>query len=95
MHVYWTTAYQIPKTTVKEINTMLKWFLWCHGEFTKGKARGLKMMFMCTDQGDLGIKSLHIWNKVLLTKHIWNIATKKDTLWVKWVTIVKSKQRSI
>ncbi|GJY06907.1 hypothetical protein Tco_0373961 [Tanacetum coccineum] len=43
----------------------------------------------------LDIKPLYEWNKVLLTKYIWNIAAKKDTLWVKWVTMVKLKGKSI
>nr|GEX98287.1 hypothetical protein [Tanacetum cinerariifolium] len=28
-------------------------------------------------------------------KHIWNIAAKKDSLWVKWINIVKLKGRSV
>ncbi|GKE62563.1 hypothetical protein Tco_1512930, partial [Tanacetum coccineum] len=47
------------------------------------------------DQGGLGLKDLHIWNQALLAKHVWNLATKKDTLWVKWVHSVKLKGKSI
>ncbi|GKG32182.1 hypothetical protein Tco_0427132, partial [Tanacetum coccineum] len=31
----------------------------------------------------------------MLAKHIWNIASKKDTLWVKWVHIMRLKDESI
>ncbi|GJS41728.1 RNA-directed DNA polymerase, eukaryota, reverse transcriptase zinc-binding domain protein [Tanacetum coccineum] len=43
------------------------------------------------DQGGLGLKNLGVW----MIKHLWNIATKKDTLWVKWITVEKLKGRSI
>ncbi|GJX35727.1 hypothetical protein Tco_0247284 [Tanacetum coccineum] len=26
-----------------------------------------------------------VWNEVLIMKHLWNVAAKKDTLWVKWL----------
>ncbi|PWA88348.1 reverse transcriptase zinc-binding domain-containing protein [Artemisia annua] len=36
-----------------------------------------------------------VWNKAMLMKHVWHIAVNKDTLWVKWVNIVKLKGKSI
>ncbi|PWA63442.1 hypothetical protein CTI12_AA355830 [Artemisia annua] len=39
------------------------------------------------DQGSLGLKNSQTWNEVLLMKHIWNVAAKKDSLWVKWVNV--------
>nr|GEU94101.1 60S ribosomal protein L27-like [Tanacetum cinerariifolium] len=35
-------------------------------------------------QGGLGIKALNIWNISFIAKHIWNVVSKKDSLWVKW-----------
>ncbi|GJW22907.1 RNA-directed DNA polymerase, eukaryota, reverse transcriptase zinc-binding domain protein [Tanacetum coccineum] len=46
-------------------------------------------------QGGLGLKNLYFWNEVLMIKHLWNIAAKKDTLWVKWISIEKLKGRCI
>ncbi|GKA20964.1 RNA-directed DNA polymerase, eukaryota, reverse transcriptase zinc-binding domain protein [Tanacetum coccineum] len=31
--------------------------------------------------GGLGLKDITLWNKDLIVKHLWNIATKKDTLY--------------
>nr|GEX97220.1 RNA-directed DNA polymerase, eukaryota, reverse transcriptase zinc-binding domain protein [Tanacetum cinerariifolium] len=45
--------------------------------------------------GGLGLKNLKDWNEALLAKHIWNIASKKDTLWVKWVHMMRLKDASI
>ncbi|GJY91970.1 RNA-directed DNA polymerase, eukaryota, reverse transcriptase zinc-binding domain protein [Tanacetum coccineum] len=36
-----------------------------------------------------------MWNEVLITKHLWNVAIKKDTLWVKWIIVEKLKGKSI
>lgn len=81
---------------IKEINKLLKGFLWCQGELTKGKAK-ISWDNICKpkDQGGLGIKYLQVWNEVLIMKHLWNIAAKKDTLWVKWINVEKLKGRSI
>ncbi|GKB33875.1 hypothetical protein Tco_0873276 [Tanacetum coccineum] len=64
----------------------MRGFLWSHGGLVKGKAKvrwddvcGLKI------QGGLGIKSLHTWNVALMSKHVWNLFSKKDSLWVKWI----------
>ncbi|KAJ8423397.1 hypothetical protein Cgig2_029107 [Carnegiea gigantea] len=35
--------------------------------------------------GRTGIKDYVAWNKVTIAKLVWAVATKKDTLWVKWV----------
>ncbi|XP_074315682.1 uncharacterized protein LOC141651886 [Silene latifolia] len=42
-------------------------------------------------EGGLGIKSAKTWNKALLGKYVWWIASKKDHLWIKWVSSVYLK----
>ncbi|GKC69158.1 RNA-directed DNA polymerase, eukaryota, reverse transcriptase zinc-binding domain protein [Tanacetum coccineum] len=81
---------------IYEINKILKGFLWCQGELTKGKAK-ISWDKICKpkDQGGLGLKDLGVWNEVLMTKHLWNVAVKKNTLWVKWIYMEKLKDKSI
>ncbi|GKA94595.1 RNA-directed DNA polymerase, eukaryota, reverse transcriptase zinc-binding domain protein [Tanacetum coccineum] len=38
-------------------------------------------------QGDLGLKSIRSWNVALMAKHLWNVASNKDSIWVKWVKV--------
>ncbi|GJT14523.1 hypothetical protein Tco_0861565 [Tanacetum coccineum] len=45
--------------------------------------------------GGLGLKPLDIWNKELMTRHIWNVASKKDSLWVKWINVYRIKRKNI
>ncbi|GJU59704.1 RNA-directed DNA polymerase, eukaryota, reverse transcriptase zinc-binding domain protein [Tanacetum coccineum] len=46
-------------------------------------------------QGGLGLKDLGVWNTTMIAKHLWHLATNKQSLWVKWVNVVKLKGKSI
>ena len=35
-------------------------------------------------EGGLGIPSIYVVNKANMIKHLWDLACKKDSLWVKW-----------
>ncbi|GKC98855.1 RNA-directed DNA polymerase, eukaryota, reverse transcriptase zinc-binding domain protein [Tanacetum coccineum] len=96
MQNYWASVFLLPKQVIYEINKILKGFLWCQGELTKGKAK-VSWEYVCKpkNQGGLGLKNLGVWNEVLMIKHLWNVASKKDTLWVKWIYTEKLKGRSI
>ncbi|XP_019198205.1 PREDICTED: uncharacterized protein LOC109192059 [Ipomoea nil] len=37
------------------------------------------------DEGGLGLRSLKHWNEAFMTKIIWNIHARKETLWIRWV----------
>ncbi|GKC59563.1 hypothetical protein Tco_1087161 [Tanacetum coccineum] len=74
----------------------MKDFLWSQSDESKGKAKvAWKSVCKPKNQGGLGLKDLMMWNKALFIKHLWNIANKKDTLWVKWVNTVKLKGVSV
>ncbi|GJR58948.1 RNA-directed DNA polymerase, eukaryota, reverse transcriptase zinc-binding domain protein [Tanacetum coccineum] len=75
---------------------MFKKFLWNNGKSCKGKAKVAWLEFYkLKDQGGLGFKSLELWNKTLLVKHLWNMASRKESLWVKWINVVKLKKMSV
>ncbi|XP_075515951.1 uncharacterized protein LOC142550775 [Primulina tabacum] len=40
--------------------------------------------------GGLGLKDLRAWNHAPLAKTLWNIHSKKDSLWIKWVNHIYS-----
>jgi len=35
--------------------------------------------------GGLGVKNIGLWNMACIAKLVWDIANKKDTLWVQWI----------
>ena len=47
------------------------------------------------NEGGLGLKSLHIWNEALMAKHLWNVLTDKESIWVKWVKTQWLKDDSV
>ncbi|XP_071712742.1 uncharacterized protein [Rutidosis leptorrhynchoides] len=77
------------------IDKLLKDFLWNQGEIVRGKSKvAWKNVCKLKKCGGLGIKSLKLWNELIL-KQLWKIIDKKKSLWVNWVNVVKLKGRSI
>ncbi|GKB93703.1 hypothetical protein Tco_0979840 [Tanacetum coccineum] len=93
---YWALVFFLPKTNIKEIDSILKSFLWSQGEKINGKAK-IAWKNACKPKqcGGLGFKPIEKWNEVLIIKHLWNVASKKDSLWVKWVNIYRLKGRNV
>ncbi|GJX73970.1 RNA-directed DNA polymerase, eukaryota, reverse transcriptase zinc-binding domain protein [Tanacetum coccineum] len=76
MQIYWAFVFLLPKSTVKDIERVLKGFLWCQRDLARGKAK-IAWKTLCK-QGGLGFKDLGLWNEVLLTKNVWNIVAHKE-----------------
>ncbi|GKG17101.1 hypothetical protein Tco_0362058, partial [Tanacetum coccineum] len=96
IQVYWATVFLLPQAVIDDINKLLKGFLWNQNDQANGKAKvAWKKLCMPKAKGGLGLKNLNLWNKVMITKHLWNIAADKDTLWVKWINTYKLKGKSI
>lgn len=78
---YWISIFPIPAIVIDRIEGICRAFLW-------GSRMGRvswKKVCLPKEEGVLGLMDLRSWNKALLAKTLWNIHTKKDTLWVKWV----------
>ncbi|XP_052627262.1 uncharacterized protein LOC128133760 [Lactuca sativa] len=93
--VYWASSMLIPISTIKEIEKMMKNFLWNHDETKKGRAK-VAWSSICkpVNKGGLGLRSLRVWNKAILSKRIWLIISEADSIWVKWTKINLLKGRS-
>ncbi|GKC02761.1 RNA-directed DNA polymerase, eukaryota, reverse transcriptase zinc-binding domain protein [Tanacetum coccineum] len=90
--VYWASVFKLPKGVIDDIEKTFKGFLWNKGDLQKGKAKvAWKDVCQPKQNGGLGLKPLKSWNNALLIKHLWNVANKKDSLWVKWINTVKLK----
>ncbi|GJV81463.1 RNA-directed DNA polymerase, eukaryota, reverse transcriptase zinc-binding domain protein [Tanacetum coccineum] len=95
MQVYWASVFILPSAIAIEIEKLMRDFLWNYGVFKRGKAK-VNWNSVCKPkvEGGLGIKSLDSWNKALMSKHIWNIITQKESLWVRWINTYRLKGRS-
>ncbi|GJX07012.1 hypothetical protein Tco_0194944 [Tanacetum coccineum] len=46
-------------------------------------------------EGGLGLRSLEVFNLALMTTNLWNIASNKESLWVRWIHTYKLRGRTI
>ncbi|GKB91388.1 RNA-directed DNA polymerase, eukaryota, reverse transcriptase zinc-binding domain protein [Tanacetum coccineum] len=96
IHVYWAYVILLPDGVIKNINRILKNFLWNQNEGIKGRPKvAWKNVCKFKQKGGLGLKDLRVWNRAIIVKHLWHIVTDKESLWVKWVNTEKLKGRSI
>nr|GEU72213.1 hypothetical protein [Tanacetum cinerariifolium] len=90
MHVYWTSVLMIPKGIIYDIYQLIRGFLWCNGEYKRGKAKvAWDDICLPKEEGGLGLRSLDVFNIALMTTHIWNIVSNKESLWVRWIHTYK------
>ncbi|GJW32496.1 3-phosphoglycerate kinase, partial [Tanacetum coccineum] len=64
---------------IKDINKVLKNFIWSQGELSKGKAK-IALLNICRHKtkGGLGLKDLDVWNKC---RSIWAIDEESNDSW--------------
>ncbi|VFQ73367.1 unnamed protein product [Cuscuta campestris] len=88
---FWLQAFSVHKSVLNRITTICRTFLW--------GSKFLKVAWsdICkpTEEGGLGLRDSYTWNQAFLVKNLWNIASRKDTLWVKWVHSVYLRGREI
>ena len=90
-----SSVFLLPKAVIKEINKLLKGFLWNQDEVAIGKVK-VAWKYVCrSKRRGLGLKDLHMWNKAMIVKHLWHVVVDKDSLWVKWINTYKLKGRSV
>ncbi|GJR19963.1 RNA-directed DNA polymerase, eukaryota, reverse transcriptase zinc-binding domain protein [Tanacetum coccineum] len=90
MQVYWGYVFLLPTTVVLEIKTLFKGFLWCNGEFTRGKAKvAWKDVCKPKDKESLWVKWI---NTVKLKgKSVWDTQSYGSDSWC-WKTILSLRQ---
>ncbi|XP_057948369.1 uncharacterized protein LOC131144039 [Malania oleifera] len=79
---FWLAIFPIPLNVLNHIIKLCRAFLW------GGRRKPLGAWSeVCKpkDEGGLGVFDLKTWNRALLTKALWNIQAKKDSLWTKWI----------
>ncbi|KAK6141223.1 hypothetical protein DH2020_025020 [Rehmannia glutinosa] len=88
---FWLQIFPLRNTVIDRINRLCRVFLW--GKNTSP----IKWTKVClpSDEGGLGLRDVHSWNKALLANCFWNIHSKVDFLWVRWVYSFYLKNQSI
>ncbi|GJZ47279.1 hypothetical protein Tco_0601111, partial [Tanacetum coccineum] len=95
LHVYWASMFVLPTRVLLDIEQHMRKFLWCQGNMRKGKAKvAWDLVCLPKDEGGLGVKRLDLFNKALMSSHVWKLLVRKDSLWVKWIHTYKIKHRN-
>ncbi|KZV20292.1 ribonuclease H protein-like [Dorcoceras hygrometricum] len=79
---FWLSIIPIPCYVINKIYTLCRKFLWNSSR----PPIAWKTLSLRQEDGRYGLRDLRHWNKALLSKTLWKIQAKKDTLWVKWIT---------
>ena len=94
MQGYWASVFILPIRIIHDIEQLMRGFLWCHGEMKRGKAKvAWENLCLPKYEGGLGIRNLEKFNIALMTTHIWNIITHKESMLVRWIHAYKLKGR--
>ncbi|GJY53051.1 RNA-directed DNA polymerase, eukaryota, reverse transcriptase zinc-binding domain protein [Tanacetum coccineum] len=76
------------------VDKLLKNLVWAKADSSKGIASvSWKEVCRPKNQGGLGLKSLKVMNRALMVKHLWYIASRKESLWVKWLNVYRDSVR--
>jgi len=78
------SIFLLPYEVIDRITQVSRNYLWSGSEdFKKPPHISWKHSYQSKNKGGLGIKDYEAWNKAAVAKLIWDIADKKDILWVK------------
>ena len=94
IHSYWAQIMLLPKQVLQKINSICRDFLW-KGVAEHGRPGYVAWNDLCKPKQErgLGFRKIVSWNKAALGKYFWALASKQNTLWVKWVHNVYLKNR--
>lgn len=83
---FWSSAFRLPKTCIKEIDSVCSAFLWSGSELNHRKAKvALSDVCKPKEEGGLGLRSLKEINLVCCLKLIWRLVSTKNLLWANWI----------
>ena len=86
MKNFWAQIFCLPKKLIKMVDDVCRSFIWTGKEGLSRKAAvAWSQLVLPYSKGGLNLKDMYNWNKAAMLKQLWNIARKKENLWVKWV----------
>ena len=95
MQTYWTQIFLLPKKILKQASCRV--FLWT-GQANPSKKAPVAWNQVCLPRvsGGWNVISVVDWNKAAVTKNLWALSQKTDSLWSEELSIVYTKvQRQV
>ncbi|XP_039683059.1 uncharacterized protein [Medicago truncatula] len=96
VQTYWSQVFVLPHKVLKLIQTACRVFVWT-GKSGTSKRVLIAWERICLPKtaGGWNVIDLKVWNQTAICKLLWNLANKKDVLWVKWVREYYTKGRNV
>ena len=92
---FWMSAFRIPGSCLKKIESLCSAFLWYGPELKTSKAKvSWKDVCLPKLEGGLGIRPLKEINIVLGLKLVWRLFYSRSSFWVKWIYCYQIKKGS-
>lgn len=85
-NIFWSSSLPIPCSVTEEADRICKQFLWGDQE-DKKRMHTVSWDMVCRpkNEGGLGIRKASDWVAAGVAKNLWNVISKKDSLWVRWI----------
>ncbi|XP_075076819.1 uncharacterized protein LOC142163432 [Nicotiana tabacum] len=88
---YWSQMFLIPAKVIKTIEAYCRSFMWLGTNvITKRALISWEKVCKPKSVGGLNILNLKQWNRAAILKLQWDLTSKADRLWIKWVHMAKS-----
>lgn len=84
--MYWSQVYILPQKVLVEVNKICIAFLWSDQAYSNMPGN-IAWEKLCANKhhGGLGIRDVTLWNIANMGKYVWDVATKHDNIWIKWI----------
>uniref|UniRef100_A0A803QC53 Reverse transcriptase domain-containing protein n=1 Tax=Cannabis sativa TaxID=3483 RepID=A0A803QC53_CANSA len=95
IHAYWAQISILPTKLLKDIEAVCRSFLWKDTHECSGPGLvAWENICQTKSEGGLGFRNIRNWNVAAMRRYVWDIASKKDCLFVKWIHNVYLKNVS-
>lgn len=93
---YWSQMFLIPVKVIKTIEAYCRSFIWSGtNEINKRALISWEKVCKPKSAGGLNILNLKQWNRAAILKLQWDLTSKTDRLWIKWVHMYHIKGQPI
>lgn len=84
IYAFWARILILPQGVVKQITPMCRNFLWgAASTYKKVPYVAWREVCLPKKNGGIGLTNLDAWNKPWIAKLVWEVAKKKDSLWIR------------
>ncbi|XP_070014563.1 uncharacterized protein LOC142175548 [Nicotiana tabacum] len=93
---YWSQLFNLLMKVMKMIAAYCRSYIW-PGINTITKKSLVAWDRMCTPKlrGGYGLINLQMWNRAAIAKLCWDVASKRDSLWIRWIHAYYIKDKRI